>query len=465
MQLVNETLNPVGDPARTARAGYRTIWRWHFYAGLFCLPFITWLSITGSIYVFKPQIEAWLDRPYNHLPVTGPRATGEAHVKAALAAVPGAYLHDYELPEADDSAVRVIVGKGTEEFRVYVHPATLQILNIANEDQRFMKRVFRLHGELMAGDRGSMLVELAASWTIVMILTGLYLWWPRQPFQPTGTVYPRLRQGGRIFWRDLHSVTGLWISFFVLFLLVSGLPWAKNWGSYLKKVRKFSTADAKIDWPTGRAFELAERAAKNPAPATGGGEHSVHGGHRAVVASLSYEPVDRIVATVGALHLAPPVLIAPPTKQGGNWTARSDAGNRTLRATLELDAATGAALKRQNFEQRPWIDRAVGIGVAAHEGQLFPLNQLVNILTALGLNLLNISAVAMWWKRRPRGVLGAPAALRQGTISNWWLLPVILLGVLLPLLGVTMVLLFLAERLLLRHIPAASRWLGLGTSA
>ena len=30
------------------------------------------------------------------------------------------------------------------------------------------------------GDRGSMLVELAASWTIIMIITGLYLWWPRQ---------------------------------------------------------------------------------------------------------------------------------------------------------------------------------------------------------------------------------------------------------------------------------------------
>lgn len=32
---------------------YRTVWRWHFYAGLFCIPFVIWLSITGSIYLFK----------------------------------------------------------------------------------------------------------------------------------------------------------------------------------------------------------------------------------------------------------------------------------------------------------------------------------------------------------------------------------------------------------------------------
>ena len=38
------------------------IWRWHFYAGLFCIPFILILSITGPIYLFKPQIEAWIDK-------------------------------------------------------------------------------------------------------------------------------------------------------------------------------------------------------------------------------------------------------------------------------------------------------------------------------------------------------------------------------------------------------------------
>jgi hypothetical protein len=85
---------------------YRTIWRWHFYAGLFCIPFVIWLSITGSIYVFKPQIERFLDRPYDSLNVTGKRATADAQVKAALAAVPGSSLHYYELPRTPESASR-----------------------------------------------------------------------------------------------------------------------------------------------------------------------------------------------------------------------------------------------------------------------------------------------------------------------------------------------------------------------
>ena len=87
---------------RAPFAWHRMVWRWHFYAGLLCVPFVTWLSITGSIYVFKPQIEAWLDKPYDHLGVTGPRASGEAQIAAAMNAVPGSFLHDYELPKAPD---------------------------------------------------------------------------------------------------------------------------------------------------------------------------------------------------------------------------------------------------------------------------------------------------------------------------------------------------------------------------
>src|SRR3546814_20721219 len=62
---------------------YRMIWRWHFYAGLFCMPFVLWLASTGSIYLFKPQIDHWLERPYDRLTINGPLATPSAQVAAA----------------------------------------------------------------------------------------------------------------------------------------------------------------------------------------------------------------------------------------------------------------------------------------------------------------------------------------------------------------------------------------------
>ena len=162
--------------SRELLPGYRTVRRWHFYAGLFCIPFVVWLSSTGSIYLFKPQIEAWLDRPYDNLRMTGPRAPRWPEIETAVKAVPGSNLHFYQLPRTASSAVQIIVGRNAEEYRVYVNPQTLAVLRVVNQNRRPMTVVFHLHGELLMGEWGSRIVELAASWAIIIaLLTGMFL--------------------------------------------------------------------------------------------------------------------------------------------------------------------------------------------------------------------------------------------------------------------------------------------------
>ena len=72
---------------------YRTIWRWHFYAGLFVLPFIMVLSLTGSIYLFKPQIDRWEERAYRNL-----GSEGAVSPDRQLAAVMAALVYLRHLP-------------------------------------------------------------------------------------------------------------------------------------------------------------------------------------------------------------------------------------------------------------------------------------------------------------------------------------------------------------------------------
>ena len=445
---------------RPSRLTHAMVWRWHFYAGLFCIPFILWLALTGSVYLFRPQIEALIDRPYAQVAGSGAHQPAAAQVAAALTAVPGATLHRYELPDTPEQAVQIIVGTSRGETRVYVNPATLGVLKTVGEQDRLMRIVFRLHGELLAGDVGSYVVELAASWTIVMILTGLFLWWPRDA-KMAGVVYPRLRAGGRRFWRDVHGVTGFWVSAMALFLLVSGLPWAASWGSYLKAVRTVvEGGPVRQDWTIGHSDGPARSAdAGTRAMADA---HVEHGGMTMPHPMTSYVPLDRLIATVRPLGLAAPVLIAPPAGVGQPWTAKSDAADRPLRTDLTLDAATGRVLTRKDFATRRLIDRLVGYGVAIHEGALFGwLNQLLNLLTAVGLMLLAVSSVVLWWRRRPEGKLGAPPA-RAGDRAAWPLVMlVVMLGVLLPMFGISLVAVLAAERLVLRRWRAASTWLGM----
>lgn len=451
---------------------YRTVWRWHFYAGIFCIPLVIWLSITGSIYLFKPQIERWMDRSYDHLHLTGPRATPEQIARTAVIAVPGSTLHYYELPPSDDAAVRVIVGVGKKEYRVYVNPQTLAILHTISEDRRLMTVISHLHGELLAGTPGSYLVELAASWAIVLLLTGLYLWWPRQTQKLAGVLWIRTRSGSRIFWRDLHAVTGVWISAFALFLILTGLPWAKGWGSYFKKVRQVTgTSVAKQDWTTSRTDALADRMSQNSNSLSNamddmpGMEHFGHMGHDMsgmMMAEDRYQPFNVLVPVATTLHLATPVEIMPAMKAGGTWTIKSDAQNRTLRDVLQADPETGAIVSRKNFNQGMILDRLVGTGIAAHEGQLFGLmNQLLGFVTAMGLVLLCISAIVLWWRRRHVGVLGAPIPLARPRWSFALVVAVFALAVYLPAMAFSLVTVLLLEWIVFSRVPAISRWLGL----
>jgi uncharacterized iron-regulated membrane protein len=196
-------------------------------------------------------------------------------------------------------------------------------------------------------------------------------------------------------------------------------------------------------------------------------EHSEHMAQMMPLTSeqQSYAALDKMILTVASLQLAYPVLISPPKRAGGAWTAKSDAQNRTLRTDLTLDPQTGAVVKREDFSGRSIVDRMVWTGVAAHEGQLFGIfNQLLGLFTAMGLLLLSVSAVVLWWRRRAVGVLGAPIPTSRPRFS--WALAALILafGIYLPMLGISLIFVLLTERFVLRNIPAARQWLGLSAA-
>jgi uncharacterized iron-regulated membrane protein len=468
----------ISIPPTTTALDHRTVWRWHFYAGLFCIPFVLWLATTGTIFLFSENIQSLIDRPLSHLSITHP-ATVNAQVQAALAAVPNTTLDSYQLPLTPTSPSEVLLDRGAQQFRVYIQPQTLAVLKVDNEDHRIDRLVFKLHGELMIGKYGSWIVELAASWAVIMILTGLFLWWPSSAKGLAGVLYPRLRSGGRAFWKDIHAVTGIYVSFFALFLLFTGLPWAKSWGGYLKAVRHF-TADriTAQDWTTSTAEIAAARVQRSQSAASmdmpgmdmgGHAQHVAFGRHLTTLTGPNaFVAIDKMVATVAPLHLAEPVLVSPPMRAGGNWTAKSDTRDRPLQVDLVLDAKTGAILKRTGFSSKPLIDRMVGTGIAAHEGALFGwTNKLLSLFTASGLVLLSLSGLIMWRKRKPetvpgqQPVLGAPTPTRRVRFSAGLITIMVALGLYFPFLGGSMILVLLTEKFILRRIRFTQHWLGL----
>jgi uncharacterized iron-regulated membrane protein len=462
---------------KTPWLAYNTVWRWHFYAGLFCLPFIVLLAITGAIYLFKPQFEAYQESAYQ-VKINGKVAQSvTAQVLAAAKSLPHAQFSAYQLPAGPQSPAHVMLVYQGELRRVLVNPYTLQVMNVSTEEDRFMPWIHRLHGRLLIGDKGSYLVELAASWAIVMMVTGLFLWWPREAKGWAGVLYPRLRIANshqtsgkvaqRIFWRDLHAVIGFWIAFFVLFLLISGLPWTKSWGGLLKEVRQLgvtSQIQIKQDWFTSQKEVRDANAVLAP-----GDEHAHHQHDQSVMVQPAEQmalpaSLDTMASNVSGLQLPPPVIIAAPSKRNAGWVGKSDTQHRPSRVTVDLDPQSGAILSRTNFEDKTMLDRVIGYGVAVHEGQLFGwFNQLLGLISALGLVTLVVSGVVMWLRRRQASTLGAPfTQTRQNTrMPIWTIVAMVLLAMLLPFLGLSLIAVLMIERLVLVRLPKVAGFLGL----
>ena len=426
-------------------ATYRTIWRWHFYAGLFVLPFVLLLSVSGAIYLFKPQIDRWEERDYRGLSLEG-AVSADRQLEAAEAAFPDGSFNHYRLPEEPGDAAMVQMGLPDGSLsEVFVSPQG-QVLGTLDPAERISNAVSRFHGSLMMGDWGDRLVELAASWTIVMILTGLYLWWPR-PFRAAGTLWPRLSLKGRPLMKDLHRVTGFWLAGFVLVMLASGLPWAGTWGSAFKWARgELGLVEGVQEWKIG-----AEKAAVAAPVAHDHGTASHSPQMRADMPEQSL-PLAASVQRAEAEDMAFPVLVLPPhapqrfgPPTGNVWTVKSEAQNRPLVRSVTYDPQSGTELSRNGFADKHPIDRAINIGIAWHEGALFGLtNQIMGLVIALALIALSVLGVLMWLKRRPKGKLAAPppgGRLPRGLIAG-----IVVLALLLPLFGVSLVAILLFDK-------------------
>jgi uncharacterized iron-regulated membrane protein len=335
--------------------------------------------------------------------------------------------------------VQVALADGGER-EVFVSPQG-KVLGAFDPDARISSTVGRIHGTLLLGDWGDRLVELAASWTIVMILTGLYMWWPR-PMRLAGTFWPRLSLRGRPLLKDLHRVTGFWIAGLVLVMLASGLPWAQSWGSLFKWARtELGLVQGPQAWKIGSAaVDVAHHHGGAAAP------------HAQPPAGL---PLSAFVARAEAEHMAFPVVILPPNApqrfgpaNGAFWTVKSETQNRPLVRQVTFDPATAAETGRRGFADTHVVDRVVNTGIAWHEGQLFGLaNQLIGAATALALIAISLMGVLMWLRRRPEGRLGAPPP--TGGVRLRWAIPALVAaGLLLPLFGLSLIVLAILDRAL-----------------
>lgn len=413
---------------------YRTVWRWHFYAGLIILPVLCWMAITGGIYLYKPEIERALHPGWWEIRLTDPPLAVTPMIEAVEHQVQ-ARVTQVVRPADDASSWRMAYADAAGERRTaYVKPDTGQVLGTsrAGGDMEWVKE---LHSLTVAGPVGNVLVEIVAGWAIVLVLTGFYLWWPRGGEKALSLAG---RVSGRRFWRNFHSSVGLIVGAVILFLAVTGMPWSIFWGGRF------------------HAF-VAEQGIGRPNAPGGGGAH--HGGGDDAHLSWAMRGMamphgsgqhgitpDQAVAAAGARGLGTPWILDLPKEFGKPYRLSAEATRSGDVRLIYVDAGTGAVLQDVSGKDFGIGAKAFEWGIYAHQGQQYgEANRLVMLAGCIGVLLLAGSAPVMWWKRRKHGRLAPPPRPEEPAKGSGIAAIMLVIGAIFPLTGATMVAALLGE--------------------
>lgn len=419
--MSTQTLGPAALPARARTTGgsalLALVTRLHFYIGLFVGPFILVASVTGTLFVLTPQIEAWLYADQLRATSTGqaqPLARQVAAAQAHMGA--GPRLFAVRPAPAPGDTTRVMFsqpGLGDSESRaLFVDPVTLDIKGDlivygTSGTLPFRTTLDYLHRNLMLGALGRNYSELAASWLWIGTLGGLVLWFASRKRSDAALAArsPRLRT------RRWHSLLGLWLAIGLLFLSATGLTWS-NWaGARVDQLR------AQLGWITpsvSLALPAAGVAPAVPAPAPAVvGEHAHHHtgmhDHGATPAPAQAGDIDRVVlaARQGGID-ASEFEVRPPRAEGQAWMVREvDRSWPTQVDTMAIDPATYAITSRADFDTFPLIAKLIRWGVDMHMGILFGWpNQLLMAAVGAALTVMIVLGYRMWWLRRPAAATG-----------------------------------------------------------
>lgn len=417
---------------------YRAVWRWHFYAGLIILPFMILIAVTGGIYLFKDEINNTLYADVRIVePASTPVLAPSVITANALASYPG-NMKAYLPSEAPNRAAEVsIADESGVKNTVYVNPYDGTVLGTAWDagasGSSLMYVVRKLHSLEYIGWWGNRIIEAVAGWMVLLVGTGIYLWWPRA--RNVGVYVPR-KTKGRPFWRDVHAVTGIYTAVFIVFLAMTGLPWSGVWGDKFYELSyaadlgmpdgywsKYPTSTV----PVGEALDRAPWAIeKQPMP---------------ISASAEGVPVaiDKVVAIVESLGLHAGYKLNIPSAPDGVFTASVYPNEITQERVIHLDQYTGNVLVDMGHSDLGALGWAAEWGISIHMGQAFGLvNQIVLLLACMAMVLMAVSAAIIWWKRRPKGSLGAPTVPADWRIPRSVFAIAIIAGIFFPLVGLSL---------------------------
>ncbi len=373
----------------------------HLWLGLGSGIIVFIVAVTGCLYAFEEELQDLFDRESRFVNVpeaaAGTLKIGPAAAFAATREELGPGYAMFLIRFADPERTHQVWARDLEDpdgwIEAYVHPYSGELLGHFVYHDTFWSTIVHLHTSLLLPweETGRTIVGVATIIFVVLLVTGLVLWFPanrkvfaskkgrRSRFGITWGISPK-----RLYY-DLHSVAGFYVSWVAVFIALTGL------------IMSFSWMERGVYW-------LASGGEKVPAAAALTSTRPSAGEDAVSALDTIYADAVALYPEAYALRLHEP---AGPEEAVAAYVYL-DAGTYYRHVELLYDQYTGKQMLSQGFEDGNAGEQLLRMNYDIHTGAILGLpGRILAFLASLFVASLPVTGVVVWYprwrrKRKPR---------------------------------------------------------------
>jgi len=393
------------------------LWRWHFIAGIISLPFVLVLAITGGIYLFKDKVETPIISQYKEITDVGNTKISFQNQLKIVEKELGKKPDGLVIPISENESTEFVSGRFSHKKSFFINPFTQKVTGKFSPKNTWMYTVRKLHGELLGGKVGTKVIELLASWLVVLILTGIYIFWPKEN-KLSHLIRIRFNKGKHVLYKDFHSVIGFWISLLLLLTLAGGFPWTDVFGSNFKTLQKITNTGFPREW-FGRGFKSEIK----DAPLN----------------------LDQMILIAEKQNLKGTVTVDIPKNNKSVFSVHNKTFPLEDQQKLHFDQYSGKLIKALKWSDVGFLMRGRMWVMAFHQGELGYWNFLLMLVVAILFTFISIAGLLSYIYRKKPGSWSIPKTPSNFKVGYGVLILIIILGVIFPLFGLSLILILISN--------------------
>lgn len=367
-------------------------WAKHLHLWL-SVPFglvITLICFSGAMLVFEDEASEWLypERYYTHHSATDTPLPLSTLMGTVAAALPDSVaITGVTIPAEEGRTYQVSLSK-PRRATLAVDPYTGEVKG-RMERNAFFSTIFRLHRWLLGSMRpgyggvawGKMLTGTATLLFVFVLLSGLWIWWPRNRKALKARLKLSATKGWKRFWYDTHVVGGFYAFLLLLVMSLTALTWSFGW------------------YRTGFYKLFGVELAQHTGGRGGGGSHGGGGGQRGPAAApyaqwqVAYDELRRQNPTAQSIRIG----------DGTASVALGGYGNKLAADRYTFDPRTGDIADVSRYREQAKPDKIFGWIYSVHIGSWGgTLTRVLWFLAALLGATMPLTGYYFWIKRLAR---------------------------------------------------------------